>query len=140
MFELFCHHFLCELVPQVGKIGGVASDNSNVARVALEGWLVTIWIGFLEKDYLRGNLVATSSECKVVDFGSVGPFQEGGTWRGELRSWRGLEDWTVVGFLFAVDGDCGRHTRLGLEERVQLEARRWFWTASNHCCDPWSSV
>ena len=57
---------LCQLVSQIGKIGGVASDNSNVARVALEGWLVTIWIGFLEKDYFRGNLVATSSECKVV--------------------------------------------------------------------------
>ena len=98
------------------------------------------WIGFLEKEYFKGNLVATSSECKVVDFGSVGPLQEGGTWRGELRSWRGLEGWTVVGFLFAVDGDGGWHARLGLEERVQLEARRWFWTAANHCCDPWSSV
>ena len=140
MFELFCHHFLCELVPQIGKIGGVASDNSNVARVALEGWLVTIWIGFLEKGYLEGNLVATSSECKVVDSGSVGTLQGGGTWRGELRSWRGLEGWTVVSFLFAVDGDCGRHAGLGLEERVQLEARRWFWTAANHRCDPWSSV
>ena len=39
MFELFGHHFLCELVPQIGKIGGVASDNSNVARVALDGLL-----------------------------------------------------------------------------------------------------
>ena len=39
MFELFGHHFLCELVSQIGKIGGVASDNSNVARVALDGLL-----------------------------------------------------------------------------------------------------
>ena len=69
------------------------------------------WI-FRKKDYLKGDLVATSSECKVVDFGSVGPFQEGRTWRGEFRSWRGLEGWTVVGFLFAVDGDCGWHARL----------------------------
>ena len=48
MFELFCHHFLCELVPQIGKIGGVASDNSNVARVALDG-LLQQWIGCLKK-------------------------------------------------------------------------------------------
>ena len=67
MFELFGHHFLCELVPQIRKIGGVASDNSNVARVALEGWLVTIWIGFLERDCLRGNKLR---QCLTVEFWS----------------------------------------------------------------------
>ena len=84
---------------------------------------------------VKNYLVSTSCECKIVDFGSVGPFQEGGGWGSNFRRWGRLKGRTVVSLLLPVDGDRGRHARLSLQEGVEFEAGGGFWPAANHSRD-----
>ena len=101
--------------------------------------IIEICINENKRDKLKKyHLVSTSCECKVVDFGSVGPFQEGGGWGSNFRRGRGLKGGTGVSLLLPVDGDRGRHARLGLQEGVELEAGRGFWPTAHHSRDTWT--
>ena len=80
----------------------------------------------------KNYLVSTSCECKVVDFGSVGPFQEGGGWGSNFRRGRGLKGRTVVSLLLPVHGDRGGHAGLRLQEGVELEAGRGLGATADH--------
>ena len=41
MGEVSSHHLLCELLPDVGEVGGVPGYHTNVARIALKHKMCT---------------------------------------------------------------------------------------------------